>query len=67
MTAATDRPLALVTGASRGLGLAMATALARSGHDLVLAARDEGKLAEAVATVEALGADATPYALDGSR
>lgn len=64
MTAATVRPLALVTGASRGLGLAMATALARSGHDLVVAARDEGKLAEAVSTVEALGADATPYALD---
>jgi NAD(P)-dependent dehydrogenase (short-subunit alcohol dehydrogenase family) len=64
VTAATARPLALVTGASRGLGLAMATALARSGHDLVVAARDESKLAEAVATVEALGAGATPYALD---
>lgn len=64
MSAPAARPLALVTGASRGLGLAMATALARSGHDLVLAARDEAKLAEAVATVEALGASATPYVLD---
>lgn len=64
MSAPTDRPLALVTGASRGLGLAMAKALARSGHDLVLAARDESTLAEAVGAIEALGAAATPHALD---
>lgn len=64
MTAGQDRPLALVTGASRGLGLAMATALARSGHDLVVAARDEVRLAEAVATVEVLGARAAAHVLD---
>jgi 2-deoxy-D-gluconate 3-dehydrogenase len=44
---------AIVTGASRGLGAAMAVALAEAGADLVLAAR--GSLSETVAAVEATG------------
>jgi len=39
----TDRPLALITGASRGIGKATAEALAET-HDLVLGGRDEDAL-----------------------
>lgn len=44
---------AVVTGASSGLGLAMATALAEAGAAVVLAARDAAKLAQALAPLQA--------------
>ena len=43
-----DGKRALVTGASRGIGLGCAAALAEIGADVTMAARGEAQLAEAV-------------------
>lgn len=49
--------LAVVTGASQGLGFASAEALAREGARLAITARGEAKLMEAKARLEQLGAE----------
>jgi len=56
--------IALVSGASQGIGLACALELARAGATVVLAARNESKLADAVAEIEAAGGQAAAFALD---
>lgn len=56
--------VALVTGASRGLGRAMASALAEAGATVVLAARDASKLNEAAAEIRAAGRKADVEAFD---
>jgi NAD(P)-dependent dehydrogenase (short-subunit alcohol dehydrogenase family) len=43
--------LAVVTGASRGIGLACAQALSRDGFEVVLVSRDAGSLAQAAASL----------------
>ncbi|MGM1078414.1 SDR family NAD(P)-dependent oxidoreductase [Streptomyces sp. H28] len=52
-------PVAIITGASKGLGRALAGALAGRGWDLVLDARDPVSLAEAAGAVSAHGTRVT--------
>ncbi|EEW25757.1 glucose 1-dehydrogenase [Rhodobacter ferrooxidans] len=56
--------VALISGASRGLGQGMALALAGAGADLVLTGRDAVALAGTVAAVQALGRRALPLVLE---
>lgn len=56
--------VALVTGASRGLGWAMAESLARAGAHVVLNARDGKVLAERVAGLQAQGLSGEAAAFD---
>ncbi|ABG94542.1 probable 3-oxoacyl-[acyl-carrier-protein] reductase [Rhodococcus jostii RHA1] len=59
-----DGRVAIVTGASSGLGVAFAKALAEAGADIVLAARRVDKLGDTAALVRATGRRALPVATD---
>jgi NAD(P)-dependent dehydrogenase (short-subunit alcohol dehydrogenase family) len=54
--------VALITGGSRGLGLAMAKGFAAAGADLAIASRDLESCKKAAAEIEALGRRALPVA-----
>ncbi|MER2537014.1 MAG: SDR family oxidoreductase [Rhizobiaceae bacterium] len=59
-----DGRRALVAGASSGIGLGCATALAEAGAEVFLAARDEARLDEAVEALRAAGFKAFSLRLD---
>ena len=63
MPSLTDR-VALVTGASQGIGRAVALRLAAEGAHVALAARNMDKLAEVAAEIVAAGGTAQAFALD---
>ena len=54
-----DEKRALVTGASSGIGLACAVALAQAGAEVIAAARSEDKLAELVSAAQDQGLNMT--------
>jgi NAD(P)-dependent dehydrogenase (short-subunit alcohol dehydrogenase family) len=59
MSEPSRRPVALITGGSRGIGAATALALAARGYDVAVTYRNKAARAEAVADqIRALGADA---------
>lgn len=64
MTKRLEGRVALVTGASRGIGRAVAKAFAREGAHVVALARTQGGLEELDDEIRALGAEATLVTLD---
>ncbi len=59
--------VALVTGASRGIGLAIAGRLGQMGARLALCARDEGRLESAAAGLRRAGIEASAFVADVTR
>ena len=64
MTGPLDGAIALVTGASRGIGRATAIKLARLGARVVITARTQGGLEETDDAIRALGGEATILPFD---
>lgn len=59
-----DGRVALITGASQGIGRACAVALAKAGAQVALAARNTTKLAEVAAEIETAGGKAMPFEMN---
>jgi NAD(P)-dependent dehydrogenase (short-subunit alcohol dehydrogenase family) len=63
-TISLEGKVAVITGASRGLGRAMAVALGGAGVKLALVSRDRGKLEETAAEAAKVGAEAAIFQVD---
>jgi 3-oxoacyl-[acyl-carrier protein] reductase len=59
--------VAIVTGGTRGIGLAIARLLAEDGASVVVSGRDAGRLAAATREIEATGAAVLAVAADAAR
>lgn len=64
LSASLNGQVALVTGASQGLGQSIAIRLGENGAKVLCVARNADKLAETVATIKAAGGDAVAIACD---
>ena len=64
MTEKFDGKIALVTGASRGLGRAVALALAKQGCHIIATARTQGGLEELDDEIKGIGGSATLVPMD---
>ena len=61
---ASARPLAIITGGSRGLGYEVANSLASKGFDLALIAKDSQRLEAAASQLASTGAHISTFACD---
>ena len=56
--------VSLVTGGNGGLGLAMAEGLASAGSNIIIAARDQAKIAQSVSTIKSYGVQVEGICVD---
>lgn len=59
-----DRPVVLITGASRGIGKSTALEFAQRGYDVALLARSADALAEVAEQIDQIGAEAQVHVVD---
>jgi NAD(P)-dependent dehydrogenase (short-subunit alcohol dehydrogenase family) len=59
-----SKPIALITGANKGIGFETARQLGKRGYAVVVTARDKGRIEEAATKLRGEGFEATPITLD---